>query len=519
MNEPSKSSPQRVLTRFDCVCIIVGTIIGAGIFKIPAIVASNVPNVYWLAGVWIFGGVIALIGALCFAELTTTYPDRGGDYGYLKRAYHPRVGFAFSWTAFWIIRPGNIGAMAMILGKYADKAFPELLSPLTAMIFSESKGESITKIVGMTAESLPPLIFAVLGVVTITITNLLGVKVGKTAQNILTVAKVIGILLIVVAAFVFGSQKVEPAANSKIQTSDVQTSDVQTSEATLQSVGSIQANGSTETADETKSSLKEGWFWLALMFVMFTFGGWNDIAFMTTEVKEPKKDLLPSLVVGTGVVLLVYLLVNFAVMYGFGFERMAAEGSRFQSATAAMVSENMGDVGNRIFASLVCVSCLGAINAMILTSPRIYWATALDYPALEWLAGVGQNQGWWRAMMLQGVVTLLLILTFGGRSDGFENIVAATAPYFWLFLALTIVSLVVNRIRYKGMYGGYRIPLGPVLPAIFVFVCVFMTWKALGYMVEKELQTPTAMIGGWVVVGAVLSFFLKTSGKHAESLP
>ena len=90
----------------------------------PGYVAANLPNVYWLAGIWIFGGLVALIGALCFAELTTCYPDRGGDYGYLKRAYHHRVGFAFSWAAFWIIRPGSIGSMAMICGDFLSEIFP-----------------------------------------------------------------------------------------------------------------------------------------------------------------------------------------------------------------------------------------------------------------------------------------------------------------------------------------------------------------------------------------------------------
>ncbi|MFK7766206.1 MAG: APC family permease [Mariniblastus sp.] len=495
--QPTDSSPKqslkRVLTRFDCVCIIVGTIIGAGIFKIPAVVASNVPNVYWLAAVWIFGGLIALIGALCFAELTTTYPDRGGDYGYLKRAYHHRVGFAFSWTAFWVIRPGNIGAMAMVFGTYATKAFPGILSAF---------------------------MFAVCAVATITITNLLGVKAGKTVQNILTVAKVVGILLIVVAAFIFGSAAnlQSGSADGNLQSNILNVNENTDSPATTNTNDVSNSNKVTDAIEVSDNDggdreMKDGWFWLALMFVMFTFGGWNDIAFMTSEVKEPKSNLLPSLVIGTGLVLLVYLLVNFALIYGFGFDSMVAQGSMFQSATAMMINENMGEIGNRVFACLVCISCLGAINAMILTSPRIYWATALDYPALQWLAGSGSGNGWWRAMTLQAIVTLVLIGTFGIRDDGFENIVAATAPYFWLFLALTIVSLVVNRIRFKNQFDGFRIPFGPVLPAVFVMACIFMTWRALDYMFFKELEIPTLLIGGWVVVGAVISFFLKTTTK------
>ena len=465
------------------MCIIVGTIIGAGIFKIPATVAIHVPNVYWLVAVWITGGVIAFIGALCFAELTTTYPDRGGDYGYLKRAYHRRVGFAFSWTAFWVIRPGNIGAMAMIFGKFAAKAIPDSLSPLG---------------------------FGVLGVVVITVTNLMGIRVGKATQNILTVAKVVGILLIVVAAFAFWpsqSQLLTPENQRLSSKSTDSCSEFSTEPGPDRVV-------TADTTNDQVTELNPGWFWLALMFVMFTFGGWNDIAFVATEVRKPKKNLLPSLVIGTFVVMAVYLLVNFALLFGLGFEAMVAEGRRSQSATAALIVQNMGTSGGRCFAALVCISCLGAINAMIFTSPRIYWATALDYPALGWMAGSTQGRGWWRAMLLQAVVTLVLIATFGNRPDGFASIVASTAPYFWLFLALTIISLVICRYKFKGKFEGYQIPFGPVLPTIVVAACLFMIIRAWDYMIFKSLWLPTLLIGVWVIVGAVLSFAIKSCASE-----
>ena len=483
-NPSEKPASRRVLTLFDCVCIIVGTIIGAGIFEIPATIANLVPNAYWLAGVWVFGGMIALIGALCFVELTTTYPDLGGDYGYLKRAYHRRVGFAFSWTAFWVIRPGNIGAMAMIFGKFAAKAIPGSLSPFA---------------------------FAVLGVIAMTITNLMGVRVGKTTQNILTVAKVVGILLVVVAAFAFwpSQSSTEVSQTNTASSTDVPPATAESTETWSDSTDAGR-NQSDSAGQPKDSELNSGWFWLALMFVMFTFGGWNDIAFVASEVREPDKNLLPALVIGTSVVLAVYLLVNFALLFGLGFEAMAIKGSQSQSATAALIESNMGLIGSRFFAGLVCVSCLGAINAMIFTSPRIYWATALDYPALSWLAGTVKGGGWWRAMLLQAVVTLALIATFGNRKDGFTNIVASTAPYFWIFLALTVITLSVNRIRFKNKFKGYRIPLGPTFPIIFVSACLFMIYRAWDYMVFKNLWLPTLLIGIWVLLGAALSFAMKS---------
>lgn len=471
------------------MCIIVGTIIGAGIFEIPATIANIVPNVYWLAAVWVFGGVIALFGALCFAELTTTYPDLGGDYGYLKRAYHRRVGFAFSWTAFWVIRPGNIGAMAMIFGKFAAKAIPD---------------------------SLTPFVFAVLGVVAMTITNLMGVRVGKTTQNILTVAKVVGILLVVVAAFaLWPSQSPLGVNEATANSTDVPPAQIESAEA---GPGQLEAGrDQTEPVDQPQESeLNSGWFWLALMFVMFTFGGWNDIAFVASEVREPKKNLLPALVIGTCVVLAVYMLVNFALLFGMGFEAMAHTGSQSQSATATLIGTNMGSIGGRFFAALVCISCLGAINAMIFTSPRIYFATALDYPAIRWMAGTEKGEGWWRSMVPQAIVTLALIVTFGNRPDGFTSIVASTAPYFWMFLALTVISLTVCRFRFKNRFQGYRIPLGPTLPAVFVAACLFMIYRAWDYMIFKNLWLPTLLIGVWVVVGAVLSFAIKSQSAEQD---
>ena len=346
---------KRTLTQFDCICIIVGTIIGAGVFKVPSVVASMVPDIFSLILVWSLGGLVALIGALCFAELTTTYPDRGGDYGYLKRAFGRRVGFAFSWCAFWIVRPANIGLMSLIFGEFAAKALPG---------------------------TLPMLNFAILAIVIVSGFNLIGVTVGKTAQNVLTVAKVIGILLIVFSPFLLGGQPELKGQPNTIAVSASQNLDANAPSATT--TDDAPENDSQET------SAQPGWFWLAMVLVMFTYGGWNDIAFVASEVQEPKRNLFRSLVLGTLLVLAVYLLVNLALLLGLGF---AAMGSLGGNATSELVRKGMGPIGNRVLSALVCVSCLGSINAMIFTSPRIYWATATDYSALSWLAGGREEHG------------------------------------------------------------------------------------------------------------------------------
>lgn len=457
----SAQSAHRVLTLLDCIGIIVGTIIGAGIFAIPAVVASKLPNVTWLFIVWTIGGGVALIGAMCFAELTTSYPDRGGDYGYLKRAFHRHVGFAFSWAAFWVIRPGNIGAMAMIFGKFAVQAFPA-------------------------ANGFAALGWAMFSVALMTATNLLGVTFGKTTQNFLTLAKVVGILIVVAAALWLDPTVTDNAAAVSISAS--------------------------ESAHATASFPSWGSFWLAMVFVMFTFGGWNDIAFVASEVRQPEKNLLRSLIFGTVCVLLIYLLVNLALVSGLSFAEMATLGQNFSDPTSTLVGREFGARGSQLLAVLVCVSCLGAINAMIFTSPRIYWATALDYPALSWLTGSQRDHnGWWRAMLLQGIGTIGMVWLFGRQQQGIENIVAATAPYFWLFLGLTVLGLIVCRERYRNRsneFSGFRVPLYPALPIVFIVACVLMMGQAWQYSFAQKLSFSSLAIGGWVMIGVGLSFVL-----------
>ena len=448
----------------------------------PAVVASKVPSVYFVVGVWMVGGLIALIGALCFAELTTTYPDRGGDYGYLKRGYHPRIGFAFSWAAFWVIRPGNIGAMAMIFGEFAVKVFPD---------------------------SVSQLVCSVACVIVISGLNLLGITFGKTTQNILTVAKVLGILCIIAAAF-FLHVKTDPSLAADGATAVVAELDASAAAVTVSAEDSQAVAG---TADNKTKSIVEIWssFWLAMVFVMFTFGGWNDIAFVASEVKEPKRNLLRALVMGTLTVLGIYLMVNFALLYGLGFDTMSSLGAKWANPTSALIEQRMGSLGNSLFAALVCVSCLGGINAMIFTSPRIYWATAIDYPSLSWLTGSrgSDNNGWWRAMLLQMIVTLVFILTFTSKK-GIEQITAATAPYFWLFLSLTVITLIVNRIKFKGQFEGYRVPLYPLTPILFVMACAFMIYQSWTFMISEGYWIQTMIIGIWVVAGLALSFAMRS---------
>jgi amino acid transporter len=489
--EPANDS-QGHLSLFDCVCIIVGTIVGAGIFVTPTIVAGNMPSQMWLLTAWGLGGLVAVLGALCFAELVTTYPDRGGDYGYLKRAFGRPVGFAFSWTAFWVIRPGNIGAMAFAFGSFAAGVFGESMSSFN---------------------------WATLAVVFISLLNAVGVQAGKVTQNVLTVIKVSAIVLLLLAAILFRPSQPEVSREGPIamlaQTSvNVNLEDASTVAAELADAGGeVDAGDAGEPSNENSAE----WFWLSMVFVMFAFGGWNDIAFVASEARDPKRNLLRALIFGTAAVVAIYLLVNVALLYGLGFDRLKllAEGDNL-NGPLVLAKESFGDVGGIVLSLAVCVSCLGSISAMIFTSPRIYWATAEDDSRLAWL--IGDRRRSWIAIVVQAVVTLAMMWAFSRTTKGFDAIVTACAPYFWTFLSLTVVTVFVNRVKFRGQFSGFRTPLYPLPPVLFIAACWFMTVRSVQYMLFQQLHWQAFAIGMWVLAGLLIGVALVcTNPSKGES--
>ena len=269
IQEIQNAGPKRTLSLFDAICIIVGTIIGAGIFQTAPLIASNAGNFQWMIGLWLAGGMITVIGALCFAELTTRFSDlAGGDYGYLKMSYGRPVGFMFAWATFWIIRPGNIGAMALTFASYFDRVLG----------FDAADNQFRVAVYTLSA------------VLVLSGFNLIGLRQGKWIQNVLTVVKVLGIGAIISVAF-FTPSSSAPGPANPVQ------------------FGAAQNLG------------------LALVFVMFSFGGWNDISFVSTELKSPERNLFRALLYGSVLVTAIYVVVNCAFVASLGFNQMTESGA------------------------------------------------------------------------------------------------------------------------------------------------------------------------------------------------
>jgi amino acid transporter len=407
------ASPKLALAFFDAVAIIVGIVIGAGIFETPAMVAANTGSASMVILVWLLGSVISLVGALCYAELATAYPHPGGNYYYLIRAFGRNVGFLFGWARMTVLQTGSIALLAFVFGDYASQVF--------------SLG------------SYSPAIYAAIAIALLTGLNLLGVYQGKWTQNWLSIAKVIGLLLVVVVGLVWAS----PPAPVVPQ--------------------------------ETTASGSIG---LAMVFVLLSYGGWNEAAYISAELKDLRRNMIRSLLVSIAIISSVYLLINLAYVQGLGIVGMA----KSQAVAADLMRRAVGEPGAAFISLLIAISALGSMNATIFTGARTNYALGQDFSLFSFL-------GRWhhrantpsQALLVQGVISLALVLLGSLTRKGFETMVDYTAPVFWFFFLLSGVSLLVLRVKEPHVPRPFRVPLYPLIPILFCLSCGYLLYSSLVY--------------------------------------
>ncbi|MBA4017661.1 MAG: amino acid permease [Pirellula sp.] len=438
--------PERRLSMLDCASIVVGIIIGSGIYESLGLVAGFAGSEQMLARLWIAGGLFALLGSLCYAELATRLPEEGGDFVYLTHAYGRGVGFLFAWTQLWIIRPGSIGALACVFADYATQLYA--LGPL----------------------SLP--IYACGSVLVLTALNVLGVRQSTRVQNVLTGAKVLGLALLAGAGLFGEPPEFVPAGGSSY----------------------------------VKENLS-----LALIFVLFAYSGWNEMGCVAAEVRDPQRNILRALLVGSGIVTLVYLGINAACYRMLGLQGMIEHGP-------VAVTKSLGPGAEKALSLLVCISALGSTNGMIFTGARIYYAMGNRHrmfkPLAVWSLRYGTPVV---SLCVQAVVTLGLLIGFGGTAAGsepreaFRRLVIFMTPPFYVFLVLSAVAVVVLRRRDKEPAPGvYRMPLFPVPALVVAVASAFMAYRGVVYVVENFSQPDHQLLGPtvWVVLTTIIGIGL-----------
>lgn len=418
MTEHTHDQARGGLSVVDAVAVLVGVVVGIGIFGFPPLVAQQSATITIYMALWIAGGLVMLVGALCYAELGCAYPDSGGEYHYLVRAWGMPVGVLFAWARGTVIQTGAIAAVAFIYGDYAQILMP--LGPYG------------------------PAIHGALAVAALTLLNVAGTLQSKRLQLVLTGATITALLIVSVA-------------------------------------GLALSNGVPATADpawEAASGNLAGALGMGMVFVLLTYGGWNEAAYLSGELRNPQRNMSRVLLIGSAVVTAVYLLINFAYLRIFGLE-----GLRATTAVGADLMQLLAGPWAAVLLSLlVCCTALGTINGSIFTGGRMYSALGRDVPVLQAL-GAWSTRGATpvRALLLQGAITLLLILFGVLTNGGVQAMVAYTAPVFWLFMALTAGAVMVLRVRDQDRHRPFRVPLYPFTPILFALVCLALCWSSIQY--------------------------------------
>jgi basic amino acid/polyamine antiporter, APA family len=434
----SKVAPQGRLSLKDAIALIVGVVIGAGIFETPSLVAANVESPTMVLFVWLLGGAMSLIGALCYAELATAYPHVGGNYHYLMRAFGKNWAFLFAWARMTVIQTGSIALLAFMFGDYISQLWR--------------------------LGDYSPSIYAAGVIVIFTVVNIIGIQQGKSTQKWLTVATILGLVLVIIAGLVFTRPPVVSAAPTS-----------------------------------------QGNFGLAMVFVLLSYGGWNEAAYISAELQNTRRNMVRSLLWSIGIITAIYLLINIAYITGLGLSGMAQQ----EAVAASLMRRAFGESGAVFISLLVAVATLGGINATIFTGARSNYALGQDFALFSFM-GDWRNRSSTptKAMLVQSAITLFLVLFGTLTRKGFETMVDYTAPVFWFFFLLSGVSLLVLRVREPHVFRPFRVPFYPLTPILFCLICGYLLYSSLAY------TGVGAIAGVAVVLAGVPVLFL---GNHRQS--
>lgn len=405
---------------FDATMIVMGGIIGSGIFINPYVVAQQLHTPTLILGAWVIGGAIALGGAFIWAELAATMPRVGGQYAYLREAYHPAIAFLYGWVLLLVIQTGGMAAVAVTFAKY----FLEL----TALHVSDGLVATLT-----------------LGL--LTAINCLGVRAGSTVQSALMVLKIvaIGALVFCGGAFLAHHSQMFHAVSGGVPDSRYRSTDRPVSFGLLTAMGA------------------------ALVPVLFSYGGWQTANFVAEEVREPRKNLPRALVIGVIGVILLYLSVNFVCVYILGPQGLR----QTMTPASAVMRAVLGSKGAALIAVGITISALGFLSQSILTAPRVYFAMAEDglfFRSVGWLDP--RHRVPVVAIALQGAAAVIIALS--GRYD---QILSYVVSMDFLFFGLTATCIFVFRRAAKRTQataagsGLARMPGHPVTTFVFVATC------------------------------------------------
>ncbi|HSJ15918.1 MAG TPA: amino acid permease [Longimicrobiales bacterium] len=429
---------------FDGTMMVMGGIIGAGIFINPSVVAARVPSAELALGAWLLGGAIALAGAFCFAELGARRPRAGGGYAYLREAFGPLPAFLYGWALLLIIATGAIAAVAVTFARY------------------------LTAVLGAPAGLVTPM--AVGAILLLSVINYFGVRPGAITQNIFTVLKLVALAALIIVGVVATSPLPAPPSVSPSPAPS------------LVDTGRVLG--------------------LALIPILFSYGGWQQTNFVAEEMVRPERTLPRALLLGVSGVVLVYVAANWVYLRQLGLGGLAES-----TAPAADVMRGaLGESGATLIATGIAISTFGFLNLVILVSPRVYQAMAADGVFLPELARLHPR---WRtpvlALLLQAGWAVLLTLS-GTYGQLLDYVVFGD----WIFFGLTAATLFVYRRREPD--APYRAPLHPVLPLLFVLAAAYV-------VISSVVSNPRNALVGTLLIALGVPVYGWARRRAAAAFP
>jgi basic amino acid/polyamine antiporter, APA family len=448
---PPGAQPQRILDVRHAMALCIGMVVGAGIFKTSPMVAQFLATPEQLYLAWALGGVLSFIGGLCFAELAAAFPDAGGDYHFLRRAFGARLGFLFAWSRFAVIHTGSMALLGFVFGDYLAQVVD--LSPWL--------GEYVS------AWLAGGLIVALTGL------NLLGVRVGLGTQLGLTTLVISGLLLLGVSAGVLQWQGLTPSTPSPAAVLDV-------------------ALGAAPGAANAANAATISWG-TAMVFVFLAYGGWSDAATLSSEMKDPRRGIVRALLLGLGTVTALYLLANWAYVRVLGLGGLAA--------SAAPAAEAMRVVFGRgaelAMVGVVTLTALSVMNAILIAGPRTTYAAARDLAAELQLARWDADRGTPTVAVLATSGMALALVAFGAATrGGFSTMVDYLSPVYWFFMTLSGLAVLVLRRKAPAHPRPFRVPLYPVLPLLFVGCSAYVLWVSVVYVSSGAIVGVAVLAAG-----------------------
>jgi basic amino acid/polyamine antiporter, APA family len=420
------------------VCLVIANMVGTGVFTSLGFQVLGIQSGFSLLFLWLVGGIFALCGALSYGELGSVMPRSGGEYHYLSKIYHPAIGFLSGWLSVTVGFAAPIAAAAMALGKYSASVFPGVNEIAIALI-------------------------AVIGVSLIHTQN---VKLGGSFQQIFTYLKVALIVILIICGFIF---------------------------ATPQDISFLPNNNS--LSDILSSS-----FAISLVYVTYSYSGWNAAIYLASEVKEPEKNVPRSLLIGTAIVMVLYLLLNFIFLYAAPIEEMAG-----QVEVGAIAAKFIfGESGGKIMAFLIAFGLISSISSMVLAGPRVTQVIGEDIPIFKILAKKNKNSIPYYALLLQLFIVIILVIT-----SSFDAIITYLGFTLTLSSLMTVIGVFVHRYKYPDLPRPYKTWGYPITPIIFSGISLWI----LAYVIKEE--PITALWGLGTILLGLIVYFISAQKKLA----